>query len=226
MVSSWAPAPLSMLGQCPGLCRASFHRTQTSGSCSLTTPSLRPHRVRKPVHGSVRFLNALPMCWPASLGSPCPDSLVLSLHTTLPVGSFVLLFSKPKQGYNPHFKHKGLRLSGDGTNENWGMGMLHPVSEAGRLHGGGILIGLWRIGIVSFRGSPQKLKRRRDHGVGSGAVGQAPGGNKQGSDGQGGFGQVEELCGHRIQAPGQGNCPTQAPLGAWTCLGNPRSPSR
>lgn len=153
VVSSWAPAPLSMLGQCPGLCRASFHRTQTSGSCSLTTPSLRPHRVRKPVHGSVRLLNALPMCWPASLGSPCPDSLVLSLHTTLPVGSFVLLFSKPKQGYNPHFKHKGLRLSGDGTNENWGMGMLHPVSEAGRLHGGGILIGLWRIGIVSFRGS-------------------------------------------------------------------------
>lgn len=52
------------------------------------------------------------------------------------------------------------------------MGTLHP----GRLHGGSILTGLWRMGIVSFRERPQKLKRKYDYRVrkGRGGIGQDP----------------------------------------------------
>lgn len=38
------------------------------------------------------------------------------------------------------------------------MGTFHPVAKEGRLPGGGILTGLWRIGILSFRERLQKLK--------------------------------------------------------------------
>lgn len=75
---------------------------------------------------------------------------------TMPVDSFVLLFSKPKQGHCPHSKHEDLRLLRVGLR----MGAFHPVVEAERLHGGGILGGLWRVGILSAKGRLQKPKEK------------------------------------------------------------------
>lgn len=40
-------------------------------------------------------------------------------------------------------------------------GSFHLGVKAGRLHGGGILTGLGKMGILSFRERLQKLKRKR-----------------------------------------------------------------
>lgn len=141
-----------------------------------------------------------------------PGSLVLRQFIHCLLAQWLCSSPNPKED-QAHFKHNNLRLSEDETNENSEGGKVPSAVKAGRLHGGGILTQLQRMRILSFRERLQKLKRKCDYRVSHGVARQMPRGDRQGPGGQGGFGQMGELCGHRMQVQIRETVPHRSPLG-------------